>query len=139
MKKVHRTCRKVLSVILAVTLVLTTFVCFDIGALIGSAVDTDSAITVSENSVPNVYFYAPEQVYLEPKIDGYLNQGKYNYQWFVDSTIDQSTNLETLRTGENSTGNFYFYYENASQVSVSYKYLSADMTDMTAYTQTSQT
>ena len=128
-----------LSVILAVTLVLTTFVCFDIGALIGSAVDTDSAITVSENSVPNVYFYAPEQVYLEPKIDGYLNQGKYNYQWFVDSTIDQSTNLETLRTGENSTGNFYFYYENASQVSVSYKYLSSDMTDMTAYTQTSQT
>ena len=139
MKKVHRTCRKALSVILALTLMLTTFVCFDIGALFGSAVDASSAITVSDNSASNVYFYAPEQIYLEPKLTGYTTQDKYNYQWFVDSTVNDSTKLQTLRTGENSTGNFYFYYENASSVTVSYKYLTNSMTDMTAYTQTSQT
>ncbi|HAX83293.1 MAG TPA: hypothetical protein DCY15_02015, partial [Ruminococcaceae bacterium] len=139
MKKVHRMSRKALSIILALTLMLTTFVCFDIGVLFSSAVDAGTAITVSDNTVPNVYFYAPEQIYLEPKIDGYTTQGKYNYQWFVDSNVNSSTNLETLRTGENSTGNFYFYYENASQVTVSYKYLTNNMTDMTAYTQTSQT
>ena len=139
MKKVHRTCKKALSVILALTLMLTTFICFDIGALFGSAVDASSAITVSDNSASNVYFYAPEQIYLEPKLTGYINQDKYNYQWFVDSTVNDSTKLQTLRTGENSTGNFYFYYENASSVTVSYKYLTNSMTDMTAYTQTSQT
>ena len=139
MKKVHRTCKKALSVILALTLMLTTFICFDIGALFGSAVDASSAITVSDNSASNVYFYAPEQIYLEPKITGYTAQDKYNYQWFVDSTVNNSTKLQTLRTGENSTGNFYFYYENASSVTVSYKYLTNSMTDMTAYTQTSQT
>ena len=139
MKKVHRTCKKALSVILALTLMLTTFICFDIGALFGSAVDASSAITVSDNSASNVYFYAPEQIYLEPSLTGYTAQGKYNYQWFVDSTVNDSTKLQTLRTGENSTGNFYFYYENASSVTVSYKYLTNSMTDMTAYTQTSQT
>ena len=118
---------------------LTTFICFDIGALFGSAVDASSAITVSDNSASNVYFYAPEQIYLEPSLTGYTAQGKYNYQWFVDSTVNDSTKLQTLRTGENSTGNFYFYYENASSVTVSYKYLTNSMTDMTAYTQTSQT
>ena len=118
---------------------LTTFICFDIGALFGSAVDASSAITVSDNSASNVYFYAPEQIYLEPKLTGYTTQDKYNYQWFVDSTVNESTKLQTLRTGENSTGNFYFYYENASSVTVSYKYLTNSMTDMTAYTQTSQT
>ena len=139
MKKVHRTCKKALSVLLALTLMLTTFICFDIGALFGSAVDASSAITVSDNSASNVYFYAPEQIYLEPKLTGYTAQDKYNYQWFVDSTVNDSTKLQTLRTGENSTGNFYFYYENASSVTVSYKYLTNSMTDMTAYTQTSQT
>ncbi len=137
MGKIYRTCRKALAVILALTLMLTTFVCFDIGSLLGSAVDTSSAVTVSDNNVSNVYFYAPEQIYLEPSLTGYTAQAKYKYQWFVDSTVDASTNLQTLRTGENSAGNFYFYYENASQVSISYNYLKSDMTAMTAYTNTS--
>ena len=135
--KAKKACKKALSVVLALTLMLTTFVCFDIGSLFSSAVDTSSAVAVSDNNVSNVYFYAPEQIYLEPSLTGYTAQGKYNYQWFVDSTVDGSTNLQTLRTGENSAGNFYFYYENASQVSISYKYLKYDMTDMTAYANTS--
>ena len=135
--KAKKAGRKVLSVILAVTLMLTTFVCFDIGVLFGSAVDTSSAITVSDNDVSNVYFYAPEQIYLEPSVTGYTAQSKYKYQWFVDSNVDEATKLQTLRTGENSSGIFYFYYENASQVTISYKYLKSDMTDMTAYQNTS--
>ncbi len=137
--KAKKVCKKVLSVIMALTLMLTTFVCFDIGSLLGSATDTSSAVTVSDNDVSNVYFYAPEQIYLEPSLTGYTAQGKYKYQWFVDSTVDSSTNLQTLRTGENSEGNFYFYYENASQVSISYNYLNSDMTAMTAYANTSTT
>ena len=137
--KAKKACKKALSIVLALTLMLTTFVCFDIGALFGSAVDTSSAVTVSDNNVSNVYFYAPEQIYLEPSLTGYTAQGKYKYQWFVDSNVDESTKLQTLRTGENSAGNFYFYYENASQISISYKYLKNDMTDMTAYQNTSTT
>ena len=137
--KAKKACKKALSIVLALTLMLTTFVCFDIGALFGSAVDTSSAVTVSDNNVSNVYFYAPEQIYLEPSLTGYTAQGKYKYQWFVDSNVDESTKLQTLRTGENSAGNFYFYYENASQISISYKYLNNDMTDMTAYQNTSAT
>ena len=79
--KAKKAGRKVLSVILAATLMLTTFVCFDIGVLFGSAVDTSSAITVSDNDVSNVYFYVPEQIYLEPSLTGYTAQGKYKYQW----------------------------------------------------------
>ena len=135
--KAKKACKKALSVVLALTLMLTTFVCFDIGSLFSSAVDTSSAVTVSDNNVSNVYFYAPEQIYLEPSLTGYTAQGKYKYQWFVDSNVNDSTKLQTLRTGENSAGNFYFYYENASQVSISYKYLKYDMTDMTAYSNTS--
>ena len=130
--KAKKACKKALSIVLALTLMLTTFVCFDIGALFGSAVDTSSAVTVSDNNVSNVYFYAPEQIYLEPSLTGYTAQGKYKYQWFVDSNVDESTKLQTLRTGENSAGNFYFYYENASSVTVSYKDLTNSMTDMTA-------
>ena len=139
MRKIHRTGRKALAVILALTLMLTTFVCFDIGALLGSAVDTSPAVTVSDNDVSNVYFYVPEQIYLEPSLTGYTAQGKYSYQWFVDSTVDSLSNLQTLRTGENSAGNFYFYYENASQISISYNYLKSDMTAMTAYANTGTT
>ena len=80
--KAKKACKKALSIVLALTLMLTTFVCFDIGALFGSAVDTSSAVTVSDNNVSNVYFYAPEQIYLEPSLTGYTAQGKYKYQWF---------------------------------------------------------
>lgn len=99
MKKVHRTCKKALSIVLALTLMLTTFVCFDIGALFGSAVDTSSAVTVSDNNVSNVYFYAPEQIYLEPSLTGYTAQGKYKYQWFVDSNVDESTKITNSQNG----------------------------------------
>ena len=49
--KAKKACKKALSIVLALTLMLTTFVCFDIGALFGSAVDTSSAVTVSDNNV----------------------------------------------------------------------------------------
>ena len=46
-----------------------------------------------------------------------------SHAWFVDSDIDRTTHLATPRTGENSAGNFYFYYKNATSITVSFKYL----------------
>lgn len=133
-----KTSRRVLSIIMAITLMLTTLVCFDIGSLMGSAADLSDTITVSDNEMADVYFFVPEQIYLQPTLTSNSAQGKYNFQWFVDSEFDESTKSQTLRTGENSTGNFYFYYENASQVTISYKYLNKDLTEMTAYMDTSK-
>ena len=137
MKKTIMRGKKLLSVLLTLTLMLTTFICFDIGVLFGSAVDVSAAITVSDNTIPDVYFFAPEQVYLEPSISERTAQDKYNFQWFVDSEFNEETKLATPRKGENAEGNFYFYYENASKVTISYKYLNSDFTDMIAYTSSS--
>ena len=128
--------KRALAVILSVALLLTTFVTFNIGSLISSA--QAAAIKVTENEKDNVYFYVPEQIYLVPDLDAHLTQDRYNFQWFVDSSIDKTTHLATPRTGENSTGNFYFYYKNASSVSVSFKYLNQDFSVMDAYTSTAQ-
>ena len=128
--------KRVLAVFLSITLMLTTFVTSNIGSLIGSA--QVSAITVTDNVKEDVYFYTPEQIYLTPDIDAHLTQDRYTFQWFVDSDIDRTTHLATPRTGENSKGNFYFYYKNATSVTVSFKYLNQDHSVMDAYTSTSQ-
>ena len=137
MSKAKNVSKRVLSVILVLALMLTTFVTFNIGTLAASA--QGDAITVTENSQDNVYFYVPEQIYLAPDIDSYTTQDRYNFQWYVDSVIDKNTHLATPRTGENSSGgNFYFYYENAESITLTFKYLNNDLSDMAAFTSTSQ-
>jgi hypothetical protein len=137
MKKAKKVGRKALSVILAAAMMLTTFVFFDIGSVFGLNANkaSDDTITVTNNDLENgVYFYVPEEIYLASALNSYTTQDRYSFQWYVDSAVDENTHEATLRTGENSSGNFYFYYQYASQVSVSYKYLNQDMSDMTAYT-----
>ena len=130
--------KRSLAVVLTIAMMLTTLITFNIGSVMGSAANTDSgAITVTENAQENVYFYVPEQIYLAPDLDSYKTQDRYNFQWYVDSSIDKTTHLATPRTGENSSGNFYFYYKNAQSVTLTFKYLNQDLTEMTAYTSTS--
>ena len=136
MSKARSVSRRVLAVFLSVTLMLTTFVTFNIGSLVSSA--QAAAITVTDNTKESVYFYVPEQIYLAPDTDAHLTQDRYTFQWFVDSSIDKTTHLATPRTGENSAGNFYFYYKNATSITVSFKYLNQDLSVMDAYTSTSQ-
>ncbi|MBQ7548485.1 MAG: hypothetical protein IJT03_02140, partial [Clostridia bacterium] len=126
-----------MSLVLSFALILTTFVFFDIGNAFkaSAATSADGSISVTDNDVNGgVYFYVPEEVYLQPSLTSHTTQDRYNFQWFVDSAIDTTTHAATPRTGENSSGNLYFYYEYASQVSISYKYLSQNLSDMTAYT-----
>ncbi|MCQ2484402.1 MAG: hypothetical protein MJ168_03600, partial [Clostridia bacterium] len=134
MSKAGKSLKRVLSVILTLTMLFTTFVFFDISATAAAF----SALNVTDNGNGNpVYLYVPEQIYLKPKVDSYKAQGRSNFQWFVDSAINEATHVATPKTGESPTGNFYFYYQDASKVTVSYKYLNADGTDMVAYTSSS--
>ena len=133
--------KRSLAVVLTIAMMLTTLITFNIGSVIGSAeASASGAITVTENAQENVYFYVPEQIYLAPDIDSYATQDRYTFQWYVDSVIDKNTHLATPRVAENSAGgNFYFYYKNAQSITLTFKYLNQDLTDMTAYTSTSQT
>ena len=117
--------KRILAVILSLVLMLTTFVTFNIGTLTGSA--KTSAISVTDNPQENVYFYVPEQIYLAPDITSGTKQDRYNFQWFVDYQIDKTTHTATPRTGEQSSGNFYFYYKNATSATVTFKYLNQDL------------
>ena len=136
MSKAKNVSKRVLSILLVLALMLTTFVTFNIGTLAASA--QGNAITVTDNPQDNVYFYVPEQIYLQPDLDSYQTQDRYNFQWFVDSAIDKNTHVATPRTGENASGNFYFYYKNAESITLTFRYLNQDLTEMTAYTSTAQ-
>ena len=136
MKKAKNVARRALSVMLTIALMATTLICFDIGMIFASA--EASAITVTDSGKGDkVYFYVPEQVYLKPSLTAHTTQERANFQWFVDAEIDKSTHeISKLNTGEKTSGNLYFYYKNAQSVSIAFKYLNADFTEMTAYTST---
>ncbi|MCQ2485059.1 MAG: hypothetical protein MJ168_06970, partial [Clostridia bacterium] len=133
MSKAHKTGRRILSLLLTAIMLLTTIVFFNIGSL---AADL-SAITVTDNGQGDpIYLYVPEQIYLKPTLNQFQVQQKYSFEWFADAVVDTSTHqIKSLRTGENASGNFYFYYEHASEVQVSYKYLDENLNEMTAYTE----
>ena len=136
MKKTNSVTRRVISFVISMSLLITTLVFFNVGSLTGAA--ASSAITVTQlGSEDKVFFHVPEQVYLKPSITAHTAVERANFQWFVDSEIDKTTHEVTkLNTGEKTSGNFYFYYKNASSVTVTYKYLNSDFNDMTAYTST---
>ena len=135
MKKARVFSKRALSVIMTIALLMTTLVFFDIGAAMAFAKD---AINVSDSGYGDkVYFYVPEQVYLKPSLTAHNTQERANFQWFVDAEINKSTHeISKLNTGEKTSGNLYFYYKNASSVSITFKYLNADFSEMTAYTST---
>ncbi|MEE1065750.1 MAG: bacterial Ig-like domain-containing protein, partial [Acutalibacteraceae bacterium] len=135
MKKARVFSKRALSVIMTIALLMTALVFFDIGAAMAFAKD---AINVSDSSYGDkVYFYVPEQVYLKPSLTAHNTQERANFQWFVDAEINKSTHeISKLNTGEKTSGNLYFYYKNASSVSITFKYFNADFSEMTAYTST---
>jgi hypothetical protein len=126
--------KRITSVIMSIALLVPVF-------SVGFGVLNVTALEKTGNDavVSDKCFFAPEAVYLQPSIASYTSQGKYNFQWFVDSEINKSAHTATPRTGENSSGNFYFYYQYANSISVSFKYLNTDFNDITAYTDTSTT
>ena len=138
MKNTATVTKRVLSFMLSLALIVTSLVFFNIGSLTAAAATSSDVINVADKLMEDkVYFYVPEQVYLKPSLTAHKNQERANFQWFVDAEIDKSTHeISKLNTGEKSSGNLYFYYENASSVSITFKYLNADFTVMKAYTST---
>ena len=137
MNIIKRAAKSTLSVLLTFAILATTLVFFNVAAT--AATSADSVINVTDSGMQEkVYFYVPEQVYLKPSLTAHQSTERANFQWFVDAEINKSTHeISSLRTGENTTGNLYFYYKNASSVSITFKYLNSDFTEMTAYTSTS--
>ena len=138
MKKAKLVSKRALSLLMTIALLMTTLVFFDIGATMAFAAKDPITVTDS-GSGDKVYFYVPEQVYLKPSLNAHKNQERANFQWFVDAEIDKNTHeISKLNTGEKSSGNLYFYYRNASSVSITFKYLNSDFKEMQAYTSTSE-
>ena len=138
MKKAKLVSKRALSLLMTIALLMTTLVFFDIGATMAFAAKDPITVTDS-GSGDKVYFYVPEQVYLKPSLNAHKNQERANFQWFVDAEIDKNTHeISKLNTGEKTSGNLYFYYRNASSVSITFKYLNSDFKEMQAYTSTSE-
>lgn len=102
--------KRVLSLMLALVLVATTFFIFDPSVLFTET----NAVVETSSSGPAVYFYVPEVIYLNPN--------NTNFQYYADmasvslntSTFTCSRALSQART--DTVGNIYFYYRYATQV-----------------------
>ncbi len=76
--------------------------------------------TISEGAAPEVYFYVPEVIYINPIA---TSNGKYPLQYYVDRVQADKGALTT--DGEKTSGNIYFHSANAVKViNLEYKWLS---------------
>lgn len=94
--------KKLISVLLAVTLIATTFLVFDPSILVQkskAAVDVKKLVNTVE---PAINFYVPETIYLNPVIGS--GSRPYNFQYFVD--CDENGTLH--RSATQTTGTVYF-------------------------------
>ena len=94
-KKLSKIGKSLLSFVLCLTILLTTFCFFDIGSLISEA--SVGIKSFSSGVDPAVTFYVPETIYLAPT-SGTMN----TFQYYVDRANAVNG---ALRTGENTTGN----------------------------------
>ncbi|MBQ7596918.1 MAG: InlB B-repeat-containing protein, partial [Clostridia bacterium] len=107
-----KTVKRILSVILTIVLVATTFFIFDPSVLkIESEAAVTAAAQVSEEAIT---FYVPELIYLKPRGTNYMD----TFQYYVDR--DTAANSFSLRKGANTTGNFYFNCAGATNIKVTY-------------------
>ncbi len=85
MKKAKKTGRRVLSLIMTMSMLLTSFVFFNVSSLAVNdpvAVDKNSVSVNGGGMDDKVYLNVPEEIYLAPAVNSYVSQGKYNYQWY---------------------------------------------------------
>ena len=75
--------------------------------------------TTTPLSAP-VYFYAPEAIYLAPKVNSWISKTSSNFQYFIQNTVNTSDTsvAPTVRKGAKAsfekTGYVYFSYANIS-------------------------
>ena len=127
--------RSILSCILCLTILMSGLCFFDIGSVISAALISKSsnALTAagSTTAYPSVYFIVPEAVYLKPSISSRSANESAQFQWFVGQTASFNSSTKTVstskQTGEQSSGNLYFYYANASSVSISFRWVNSKL------------
>ena len=102
--KVNKVGKRVLSVVLCLVMLFTTFCVFDIGSLMSSAAD---ATYVPYKSAVLV---APEAIYLTPKSDGSTS----NFQYFINNSDNGTPSADKA-----TSGSIYFNYPNATSASLS--------------------
>ena len=111
------------------------------GTASGSVKAIETSIVNSTTTADNyVYFYVPEVIYLTP--------GKTTFQYYSDmSSVSLSNGVctPTVNSANNdSTGNIYFYYKNASKVKITQSGASSvslsggNVTSFNSYVNTSQ-
>lgn len=106
MKRLTKFGRSVLSVMLCLTMLLTTFCFFDIGSVISEAM-----VTVTENNkmmgtLSSQFMYAPEIVYLTP--------GSDTFKYFINYDPASGNALSS----NDSTSRLEFEYKGATEVAV---------------------
>ncbi len=112
--------KRTLSVLLVLTLVFTTFVIFDPSVFFPTA----EAATSTKNQEPYspLFFNVPEAIYLKPVYNSYSAETTGTFQWYVNNTVNVRTGELTPNTGEEGTGIVQFYYANATDVKLKFKW-----------------
>lgn len=134
-KNLKKIGRSILSSILCLTILLSGLCFFDIGSVISAALVSKSSNTLaaagSTTAYPSVYFIVPEAIYLKPSITSCTANESAQFQWFVGQTASFNTSTKvmttTKQTGEQSSGNLYFYYANANSVSISFRWVNSSL------------
>ena len=103
-KKLGKIGKSVLSVIICLTMLLTTFCFFDIGSVISEA-----AVSVDNINPAALTFYVPETIYLAAS-----TSTTNTFKYYVDR--GNSSSGFALRTGEQTSGNIYFNCSSATSV-----------------------
>ncbi|MGN1419450.1 MAG: hypothetical protein ACI4W6_08990, partial [Acutalibacteraceae bacterium] len=115
--------KKILSLLMSVLMVLTSCL-VGIPSLV--ALKAEAAVTKETSTIPtNLAFYVPEAIYLYPNVQSWTATTKTPFQYFVQNTVNTSSiyTQPTTNTTAATTGNIYFAYDDASSVSLSFRYL----------------
>lgn len=110
-KKRGRAGQRVLSVVLCLAMLMTTFCIFDIGAVFSSA-----TVNTTETAAPSdaVYFYVPEVIYLRPYSNSWKETTQSDFQFYIQNNVEGANNKllspaeVTPKSSYETTGNMYY-------------------------------
>lgn len=115
--------RKTFSVLLALTLMLTSFCIADPSSLFPTA--NASVSTANSDDLAPVTFIVPEAIYLTPTWDCYTTNREMSFQWYVNNKLNADGSV-SCETGEDSVGDIYFNYADADTVKIKFEWLDED-------------
>ncbi|MBR7063410.1 MAG: hypothetical protein IKI42_10305, partial [Clostridia bacterium] len=121
--------KRLLSTVLVLILVFTTFFIFDPAVLFPKA---EAGLSQSE-AYADLYFVVPEAIYLAPHIDSSASATSSNFQWYLNNTLS-GTSVTPDSTCEASEGKIYYKFDGASTATLTYKWQSLPGTDISAST-----